>query len=395
MNTINAPRDLPLGYLRTFLTLLVVAHHALLAYHPYAPPPAGSLLTEPRLWMAFPIVDAARWNGVDSFIGFNDVFFMSLLFLVSGVFAWVSLTRRGAGGFLRERVVRLGVPFAIGAGVLAPLAYYPTWLQMGRPGGAFWSEWLALGEWPAGPAWFLWVLLAFGALAALLYRIAPAFGARLGVIAGRLGQRPLLFFLALLAISAIAYVPLALAVDPSHWSSWGPFYVQTSRVLHYAVYFFVGIGLGAAGLGRGLFDRAGRLARRWPLWLIATLFAFALAFLALILILQSYATGGPSIGLTVFGNGAWVLLCACASLLFIALFARFTRGGNPVMNALSSNAYGIYLVHYACVSWLQWSLLGTALPGWAKGCVVVLAAVILSRGASAAVRRIPGVARVL
>ena len=28
-----------LGYLRGFLVLLVVAHHAMLAYHPFAPPP--------------------------------------------------------------------------------------------------------------------------------------------------------------------------------------------------------------------------------------------------------------------------------------------------------------------------------------------------------------------
>ena len=388
-------RDLPLGYLRTFLTLLVVAHHALLAYHPYAPPPAGSLLTEPRLWMVFPIVDAARWHGVESFIGFNDVFFMSLMFLVSGVFAWSSLQRRGAGAFLRERVMRLGVPFVIAASVLAPLAYYPTWLQMGKPGGSFWREWLALGEWPAGPAWFLWVLLVFGVLASLLYRIAPSVGTRLGAMAERLGQRPLRFFLVLLTISAIAYVPLALAVDPSHWSTFGPFYVQSSRVLHYAVYFLVGISLGAAGLGRGLFDLSGRLARRWPLWLVVTVLAFGIAFLALILVLQSYPSGGPSIGLRIFGNLTWVLLCACTSLLFVALFLRFTRTGTGVMNSLSTNAYGIFLLHYACVSWLQWGLLGTALPAWVKGLAVVFAAVLLSWALTAGLRRIPAIARML
>ena len=30
--------NLAIGYLRAFITLLVVAHHSVLAYHPYAPP---------------------------------------------------------------------------------------------------------------------------------------------------------------------------------------------------------------------------------------------------------------------------------------------------------------------------------------------------------------------
>ena len=50
--------------LRAFVTLLVVAHHAVLAYHPYAPPPASSLTAPPMLWMAFPVVDSQRGEWV-------------------------------------------------------------------------------------------------------------------------------------------------------------------------------------------------------------------------------------------------------------------------------------------------------------------------------------------
>src|SRR5262245_33598115 len=70
-----------IGYLRAFVTLLVVAHHAVLAYHPQLPPAAASLLTPPQLWLAFPIIDTQRWPGVDVFTGWNDTFFMSLMFL--------------------------------------------------------------------------------------------------------------------------------------------------------------------------------------------------------------------------------------------------------------------------------------------------------------------------
>src|SRR5713101_2785088 len=140
-----------LGYLRGFVVLLVVAHHACLAYFPFVPPPPKSLLAQPRLWGAFPVVDSHRWIGFAFFAGFNDTFFMSLMFLLSGLFVANSLQRKGAGKFLRDRVIRLAIPFAVAAAVIAPLAYYPTYLTTGAGWtlAGFWRQWLALGYWPA------------------------------------------------------------------------------------------------------------------------------------------------------------------------------------------------------------------------------------------------------
>jgi hypothetical protein len=163
------------SYLRAFITVLVLAHHAVLVYHPFAPPVPASLVTQPRWWQAFPVVDSQRWSGFALFVGFNDVFFMSLMFFLSGLFLWRSLERKGAAGFLRHRVFRLGVPFVIAAALIAPLAYYPTYLLRGTSTGlaGFWHQWRSLGDWPAGPAWFIWVLLAFDCLAAALLVLIP------------------------------------------------------------------------------------------------------------------------------------------------------------------------------------------------------------------------------
>jgi hypothetical protein len=59
----------------------------------------------PRWWQAFPVIDSQRGSGFSLFVGFNDVFFMSLMFLLSGLFVWRSLDRKGAAGFLRERIL--------------------------------------------------------------------------------------------------------------------------------------------------------------------------------------------------------------------------------------------------------------------------------------------------
>ena len=114
------------GYLKTAIVALVVAHHAVLAYHPSAPPPPISLLTEPRTWQAFPIIDSHRAVWAAVFATFNDIFFMALMFFLSGLFVWNSLTRKGASRYLRDRLLRLGLPFIPAAIVLAPLAYYPN-----------------------------------------------------------------------------------------------------------------------------------------------------------------------------------------------------------------------------------------------------------------------------
>src|SRR5262249_15353153 len=163
---------------RAFVTLLVLGHHAALAYHPFAPPPMGALHEGYRLWQAFPVVDAARWGGAAWFGGLNDTFFMSLMFFLSGVFVWPSVRRKGAGGFLRDRALRLGVGFLAVAAIVAPLAYYPAYLLSGAEPGLrpYMREWLTLGSWPAGPAWFLWVLLAFDCVAATVFALAARGG---------------------------------------------------------------------------------------------------------------------------------------------------------------------------------------------------------------------------
>jgi hypothetical protein len=65
-----------IGYLRAFIMLLVLAHHAVLAYHPFAPAPPASLAAQPRWWQAFPVVDSQRWTGFALLASFNDIFFI-------------------------------------------------------------------------------------------------------------------------------------------------------------------------------------------------------------------------------------------------------------------------------------------------------------------------------
>ena len=382
-----------IGYLRAFVTVLVVAHHAVLAYLPFAPTPPESLSVQPRWWQAFPVVDTQRWSGFTLFVGFNDIFFMSLMFFLSGLFVWQSLERKGSGSFFRDRTLRLGLPFVLSAALVAPLSYYPTYLQTGKRGfSSFWQEWFSLGSWPAGPAWFVWVLLAFDVVAAALFMLAPRWGNLLGRLLSCASRRPLVFFTFLVSLSAAAYIPMALTFNSLMWTDFGPFFFQTSRSLHYLVYFLIGVGIGAYGLDRGLLARDGMLTRHWLLWAIAALTFFRVATGGAIVAMTAKSSHTLWLAIASFG---FTLSCAASSFAFLALFLRFARAPQLIFDSLRSNAYGIYLLHYAFVSWLQYAVLRAQWPPQAKGVTVFLCSLGLSWSATAALRRIPAIARVI
>jgi surface polysaccharide O-acyltransferase-like enzyme len=60
-----------------------------------------------------------------------------------------------------------------------------------------------------------------------------------------------------------------------------------------------------------------------------------------------------------------------------------------LLDSQSANAYGLYLVHYNFVVWLQYALLGTALFAMVKAAIVFGGTLVLSWIAVLALQRIP------
>ena len=387
--------SLALDNLRAFVILLVLSFHSVLAYLDFLPAAPFSFDDPPYLWRAFPVVDHARWFGFDLFCAWQDVFLMSLFFFLSGLFVWPSLARKGARIFLHDRVLRLGVPFALVVALLMPLANYPTYLQTATDPSfiGFWRHWLALPFWPCGPMWFLWLLLAADFVAAGLHQYAPRWVDALIRFSSNAGARPARYFAALAIASAIAYVPLAVVFTPSAWAAFGPFGFQLSRPLHYAVYFFAGIGVGACGIERGLFAPEGALVRHWAVWLIA---AAGLLLLWMALTALTMADpGSPALGLQILDDLSFVFACFGSCFAVLALVLRFAGRRLPALAGLRRDAFGMYLVHYVFVVWLQYALLGVGLFAAAKGAIVFSGTLLLSWGAIAVIRRISPAGQVI
>ena len=392
---VRPAHNLALGYLRGFLVVLVLAHHSVLAYIGGIPQ-AKSLLAQPPYWRAFMVVDPHHWAGFGLFTGFNDDFFMSLMFFLSGLFVWSSLKRKGNASFVGERLRRLGIPFLFAAAIVAPIAYYPSYLLTtgAHSVAGYAHDWLSFGDWPTGPAWFIWLLLAFDLCVAALYALMPNFGDAIGRLASSARLHPVRFFLLLFAASAAVFIPMLAIFGAMAWTSIGPFQFQTARLFHYAVYFLAGIGVGAYGIDRGLLASDGILARHWLRWTIGMLVAFAVSVVFMVIVISKGATMSP-IFLNVVGGAMFALTCGASSFGFLALFVRFATRRRWIWDSLSDNEYGMYLIHYMFVSWLQLAILSSPMPAIAKAVLVFAGVLLLSWGASATIRRIPAVSRIV
>jgi peptidoglycan/LPS O-acetylase OafA/YrhL len=71
------------------------------------------------------------------------------------------------------------------------------------------------------------------------------------------------------------------------------------------------------------------------------------------------------------------------------------RGPHPVLDSLGDNAYGMYIIHYTFVLWIQYALLSATWPAWVKFGVAFVGGLALSWGTSKLLRQIPIVRRVL
>ena len=382
----EAARIVAFDRARTFITLLVVIHHSVVNF------------------THFGNGDRMRWLGFDLVVLINDSFFMAFMFLISGLFVHDSLTRNGAGGFLRRRAWRLGIPLLVSIFVLIPIAYYASFLRYHLPGTTdfnffhYWGHMITTGPWPSGQSWFLWVLLVFDVVAAAIWTMAPKILSAFGQLIFALRNRPMTAFVAFMIVSVVSYLPLDLVFGSGAWFEPGhyPFPIQTSRILLYPAYFLTGVGIGVISLRMGILAEDGELAKRWPTWL-----ALAVLFLGLILLLV-YAHHN---WIENFSNPAlwWRTSYATAFAMFSAAMAftvastslRLSRSSLWLLDAMQPSAYGIFLFHYMFIIWLQYVVYDPAWPAGVKAAIVFAGTLGGSWLLTVWLRKIPFVARMI
>lgn len=346
--SIPAGRTVWVDHMRSFVTVLVVAHHAALAYTTFS-----KFDTERYINSTHPVVDKSRWVVLDVLVGYNDVFFMSLMFLISGLFVYKAIIKKGKLRFFKDRLWRLGIPFILAELLIIPVAYLPAYYQVHHHFNIsdFIYDYMVNQYWPVGPPWFLWLLLVFNIVAMLI----PAGWYR--AISRHV-------VLVLFITSLIAYIPITLMVGPYTWTGWLVFDFQLNRVFLYLVYFLAGVAMGAGNWEQELFTGNKILNKPWPFWVMCSLGFY---------IVLNTARGNQLLTHTLF-----VLTCLIACLGCMAFFRWKRKSHENFWNNLSASAYGIYIVHYFFITWFQFALLNVPIPAIIKFFIVFVGSLIAS-----------------
>jgi surface polysaccharide O-acyltransferase-like enzyme len=92
---------------------------------------------------------------------------------------------------------------------------------------------------------------------------------------------------------------------------------------------------------------------------------------------------------------AFALFSGAMAFAEPALFLRFAKANWSWMDALRPSAYGVFLVHYIFIIWLQYALYEYAWLAEVKAALVFAGTLSLSWALIAGLRKIPFVARMI
>ncbi len=187
----------------------------------------------------------------------------------------------------------------------------------------------ARGFYP-GPPWFIWVLLYFGVILALVAWPLQSWIPKAGRLMTRLRDRPVLTFAVVFVLAAIAFLPLLSRFGFGAWVGF-PFIIQISRSGIYSLWFVFGFLVGVPGVAEGLLARDGALARHYCIGSPDVSWPITLCGL--------FPNGLRCIDSRLLEQGAvwaclWVLSCVASCFGFLALF-RHMETVAPWMNSLT------------------------------------------------------------
>lgn len=387
-----------IDYLRAFVVILVVVDHVAMAY----------AFRFGDVWF---LKDSDRGTFYDVLHLIIDAFHMPILFLLAGMFVVPSLSRRGVVNFMKERWIKLGIPFVIGISTLVPFMTYPKYLWKGGDLGFFdylsdkfftveWrvSDWFEF-TYPAltgdiGPAgfWFLYFLMMLTVIAVIVWKIAPFLVHWIGVAVGWLMQHPLQGYLIVSVLCTLAISISELYWGHRFWAGfWVLFYARGNLFMLYIIYFIFGIGLREAGyLDRR--DWLEALSRNWLYW---TLFAVGLGSVYCWYCLAYYDEGAFSFDILLhfYRGGDWAsalpilkevgpmiwvrttlhgFFFTAETIALFALFYRFLNRESKIWMALVAGSFGVYIFHESlCVPWVYY-LIESDMPRMFKFLLVTI-----------------------
>ncbi len=338
--------------LRALAMLAGIFFHAALAYSP--------MLSQ--LWLSAsgenaPVMDVVAW--------FSHLFRMPLFFLIAGFFTCYLVAKRGALGLLKNRALRILVPFALflplvwitlGAGIEWAVAN----VEAKSPMLAMISFFASVPDAPPPPVttthlWFLYNLLQFYVVYLILDRTGLLASRALAVLAS---PRFLVFVLPLLIVPALATQtaphPAPEQFMPQLWS-FG----------FYGFFFLV---------GSQLFRNPERIdeLRPYAPWLLVTsAILYAVFYLQLPKAISMEAAMASMAGVSLTAEHVGIaliesLIAVHMTLACLVYGKRFLNRANTVVRFIADSSYWVYIIHLPLLFMIQYMLLDTSFGLWTQ-----------------------------
>jgi glucan biosynthesis protein C len=365
--------------MRVMLTLQVVLFHLLIIYAGTG----GWLYKEGR--EDFVTGALGAW-----LITVSQAYFMGLFLLISAYFVPGSYDRKGAGRFLKDRLIRLGIPLAVYSWIASPLlkalvlrvkdgVSLPWWHYL--PGLKFEA---VIGS---GPLWFVETLLIFSVVYVgwrLVVRSRPASST---VDARFPGNGVIALFALLLGIVSFG----VRLWRPIGWN-FSPLNLQFPFFAQYIALFIVGLVAYWRNWLLSLPETTGRL------WL-------GIGIVMVFLFWPLVIGGGMDKRTEPFAGGwhwqaiayalweSFTCLGMCIGLIY--LFRRSVNRQGKLARFLSSNAYTAYIIHGVVITIIALAVRDVMVYPLLKWALAALVTIPLCFGLSHLIRKLPYMDRVL
>jgi len=326
----------------------------------------------------------------------NKSYGLGLFYMMSGLFTSISLQRKKTGRFLKDRLLRLGVPLLFFTLVLAPLTKslksYFVYHKSIDFLAVFKNNIVYFNGDVIGPLWFLELLLIFTLLLIGWHTLFPN-TSPISSNGRRYKDFPktkkiIVFIASLILVTFIVRI----------WFPFGQVYkplaLELADTPQYIAFFIIGLYLPRTDWLTSI-DK--RTANKWLIF-IATLFALAiLIYLAASHFLRfdiKQFIGGFNLFSALFTG--WEMTYSVGMNIFILYFFRtYLNKQGRLSSFMSKNVYAAFVFHPLVITLLALLLKDIHLYPMVKYLLVAPIAVFASFGFGHLVRIIPGMNKIL
>ncbi len=292
------------------------------------------------------------------FVLLSAYWFMPLMFVIAGISSYYALQKRTPGQFMKERFLRLAIPFLLGILLIVPIqGYLASVQQYGYTGGyvpfllAYFTDFSDLtgytGSFTPAHLWFLLFLYVISAgLLPILKRIRQ-----------HDGHRPLIFGKP--AMLPLAFVPLTVVSALPGIGGKNPFY--------FAALFLLGYWLAH----RNLLDT---LKKYNILLFLGALFAGAcFVVVGLLFNFASGYTWQAGIIALLRELAAWLMILA-----LIGLAQAYCNKPGKALNYCNGASFPVYILHQSVMMAVAFYVVAWPLPAWVKFLLIAVISLLLS-----------------